>query len=120
MGFREHLEEVVKRCDGALACTLMGMDGIEVESHVEEPGDGLDVKSLLIEYSGLFKNALDAAAAHEAGGLAELSITTDKVLAVARLVTPEYFIVVALAPDGNFGKARYLLRVAAPRLGAEL
>jgi len=28
--------------------------------------------------------------------------------------------VVALTPDGNFGKARYLLRVTAPKLRAEL
>jgi hypothetical protein len=28
--------------------------------------------------------------------------------------------VVALTPEGNFGKARYLLRVTAPKLKAEL
>ena len=28
--------------------------------------------------------------------------------------------VVALAPDGNLGKARYLLRVTAPKLEKEL
>ncbi len=28
--------------------------------------------------------------------------------------------VVALTPDGNLGKARYLLRVTAPKLMAEL
>jgi hypothetical protein len=39
---------------------------------------------------------------------------------VARLVSPEYFMVVALQPDGNFGKARYMLRVTAPKLLAEL
>jgi hypothetical protein len=39
---------------------------------------------------------------------------------VARLVSPEYFIVVALKPDGNFGKARYLLRITAPKLRSEL
>lgn len=120
MGFREHLEAVVTQCDGALACTLMGLDGIEVESHVGDASGPVDVKTLLIEYSGLFKNALAAAETHEAGAVAELSIATDRILTVARLVTPEYFIVVALSPDGNFGKARYLLRVTAPRLGAEL
>jgi hypothetical protein len=39
---------------------------------------------------------------------------------VARLVSPEYFMVVALKPDGNFGKARFMLRVTAPKLLAEL
>jgi hypothetical protein len=39
---------------------------------------------------------------------------------VARIVSPEYFMVVALTPEGNIGKARFLLRVTAPKLRAEL
>lgn len=121
MGFREHLQDVCRRCDGAVACSLMGMDGIEIESHVEGAGAGdVDVKSLLVEYSGLFRSARDASDAHQAGGVEELSLSTDKVLTVARMVTPEYFMMIALEPDGNFGKARYLLRVTAPKLRSEL
>lgn len=119
MGFREHLQDVCRRCQGAVACSLMGMDGIEIESHVAGAGD-VDVKSLLVEYSGLFRNAREASEAHQAGGVSELSIATDKVLTVARMVTPEYFMMIALQPDGNFGKARYLLRVTAPKLRSEL
>jgi predicted regulator of Ras-like GTPase activity (Roadblock/LC7/MglB family) len=78
------------------------------------------VKSLLVEYSGIFRSAREAAEAHEAGGISEVSIQTEKLLTVARLVSPDYFMVVALTPDGNFGKARYLLRVTAPRLRSEL
>lgn len=119
MGFREHLQEVCQRVDGSVACTLIGVDGIEVDTHVVD-GAEVDVKSLLVEYSGVFRMAREAAEAHEAGGVAELSIQTDKVLTVARLVTPEYYMVVALTPGGNFGKARYMLRVTAPKLEAEL
>jgi predicted regulator of Ras-like GTPase activity (Roadblock/LC7/MglB family) len=119
MGFREHLQEVCRGVDGALACSLMGVDGIEVDTHVVRNGD-VDVKNLLVEYSSLFRSAREAAEAHQAGGVAEVSIQTDKILAVARLVSPEYFMVVALTPDGNFGKARYLLRVTAPKVLSEL
>jgi len=119
MSFREHLAEVCQNIDGAIACALMGVDGIEVDSHVQAGAD-VDVKSLLVEYSGVFRGAREAAEAHEAGGVAEVAISTDKVLAVARQVTPEYFMVVALSPDGNFGKARFLLRVTAPKLRSEL
>lgn len=119
MGFREHLQQVVRTVDGAVACSLMGIDGIEVDTHLED-GAELDVKSLLVEYSNVFRSAREASEAHEAGGLTELSIQTDKLLTVARRVTPEYFMVVALRPDGNFGKARFMLRVVAPRLVAEL
>jgi predicted regulator of Ras-like GTPase activity (Roadblock/LC7/MglB family) len=119
MGFREHLEEVCRGVDGAVACSLMGVDGIEVDTHVQDGGD-LDLKSLLVEYSGVLRSAREAAEAHEAGGVAELAIATEKLHAVVRIVTPEYFMVVALTPDGNVGKARYLLRVTAPKLKAEL
>jgi len=119
MGFREHLQEVCQGIDGALGCSLMGVDGIEVDTHVVD-GGGLDVKSLLVEYSGIFRSAREAAEAHEAGGISEVSIQTEKLLTVARLVSPDYFMVVALTPDGNFGKARYLLRVTAPKLRSEL
>lgn len=119
MGFREHLQEVVRSVDGAIACSLMGADGIEVDTHLVESG-GLDLTSLLIEYSSLFRLAREAAATHQAGDVSELCIQTDRVLTVARSVTPEYFLVVALRPDGNFGKARYMLRVMTPRLRQEL
>jgi predicted regulator of Ras-like GTPase activity (Roadblock/LC7/MglB family) len=119
MSFREHLEEVCRSVDGAFACSLMGVDGIEVDTHVQGGGE-LDVKSLLVEYSGVLRSAREAAEAHEAGGVAEIAISTDKLMAVARIVSPEYFMVVALTPDGNIGKARYLLRVTAPKLKAEL
>jgi len=119
MGFREHLQDVVARVDGALACTLMAVDGIEVETHTSEAG-GVDVRNLLVEYSSLFRLAREAAETHQAGAVSELCIQTDLILTVARLVTSEYFMVVALRADGNFGKARYVLRVTAPRLRSEL
>jgi predicted regulator of Ras-like GTPase activity (Roadblock/LC7/MglB family) len=123
MSFREHLEQVCRDVDGAIACSLMGVDGIEVDTHLARSPDAdeaVDLKSLLVEYSAVFRSAREAAAAHEAGGVAELAISTDKVTAVARQVSPEYFMIVALRPDGNLGKARFLLRVTAPKLGSEL
>ena len=119
MTFREHLEAVCHSVDGAIACTLMGVDGIEVDTHLQA-GAVFDTKSLLVEFSGVFRSARDAAEAHEAGGVSELAISTDKVTAVARLVTPEYYLVMALSPGGNLGKARYVLRVTAPLLRSEL
>jgi len=119
MGFREHLQDVVRSVDGAVACSLMGMDGIEVDTHLTDEL-GLDLRALLIEFSTLFRSAKDAAGVHEAGAVTELTIQTERVLTVARLVSSEYFMVAALRPDGNFGKARYMLRITAPKLAAEL
>ncbi len=120
MAFREHLQDVCKSVEGAIACSLMGVDGIEVDTHVAAEGDDLDVKSLLVEYSSVLRSARDAAELHQAGGVSEFSVNTDRLVTVARIVSPEYFMVVALRPEGNYGKARYLLRVTAPKVRSEL
>ncbi len=120
MSFREHLQDVCTNVDGAVACSLMGVDGIEIDTLVAEPGADVDLKSLLVEYSNVFRSARDAAAVHQAGGISEVSINTEKIVTVARLVSPDYFMVVALKPEGNYGKARYLLRITAPKVRAEL
>ena len=119
MAFREHLQAICKSCEGALACSLMGVDGIEVDTHVVGTAE-VDVKSLLVEYSGLFRSAREAAETHSAGEVRELFIEAEKLLSVARLISSEYYMVVALEPGGNLGKARYLLRVTAPKLRSEL
>jgi predicted regulator of Ras-like GTPase activity (Roadblock/LC7/MglB family) len=119
MGFREHLQDVCNGVDGAVACSLMGVDGIEVDTHLAG-GSDLDVKSLLVEYTGVLRSARDAAEAHQAGGVSEFSVSTDRLTAVARLISPEYFMVVALRPEGNAGKARFLLRLTAPKVVSEL
>jgi predicted regulator of Ras-like GTPase activity (Roadblock/LC7/MglB family) len=119
MGFREHLQGVCQGVEGAVACSLMGVDGIEVDTHLVGEAD-VDVKSLMVEYSGLFRGARDAAGALDAGGVAEFSVSTEKIWTVARMVSPEYFMAVALRPDGNLGKARYLLRITVPKVRSEL
>ena len=120
MSFTEHLQELCQGVDGAVACSLMGVDGIEVETHLAEGVGPLDLKALLVEYSGILRSAREAAEAHRAGGVSEISINTEKLVTVARLISPDYFMVLALKPEGNYGKARYLLRIIAPRVRAEL
>jgi predicted regulator of Ras-like GTPase activity (Roadblock/LC7/MglB family) len=119
MGFREHLQGVCQGVEGAVACSLMGVDGIEVDTHLVGEAD-VDVKSLMVEYSGLFRGARDAAGALDAGGVAEFSVSTEKIWTVARMVSPDYFMAVALRPEGNLGKARYLLRITVPKVRSEL
>lgn len=119
MGFREHLQSVCDGVEGALACSLMAVDGIEVDTHLARPAK-VDLKSLMVEYSGVFRSAREAAEAHQAGGVDEVSLHTGEVVTVARLVSPDYFMVVALTPEGNYGKARYLLRITAPKVRSEL
>jgi hypothetical protein len=36
------------------------------------------------------------------------------------VVSKEYFVALAIRPDGNFGKGRYLLRIVVPKMQADL
>jgi len=39
---------------------------------------------------------------------------------IIRTLGDTYFLALAMKPDGNFGKGRYLMRTAAPKIMAEL
>ena len=41
-------------------------------------------------------------------------------MTLIRVLSETYFLALAIRPDGNFGKGRYLMRTAAPKLVAEL
>ena len=53
------------------------------------------------------------------GGTQEIAINTDKLVTIIRLLGDVYFLALTLEPGGNFGKGRYLMRTAAPKLMAE-
>ncbi|HEU4536516.1 MAG TPA: hypothetical protein VFS00_20465, partial [Polyangiaceae bacterium] len=61
-----------------------------------------------------------AAESLEAGSTHEVAILSDRVMTIIRVVNRDYFLAVALEPGGNVGKARYLLRTAAPAILREL
>jgi len=120
MSFIDQLQAVVSQVDGALACSIMGFDGIAVETHQVANAGDLDLSTACVEFATILTQLKTAAEQLRAGTVSEVSINTEKVTAVMRPLSAEYFLVLALRPDGNFGKGRYALRVAAPKVRAEL
>ena len=120
MGFKEDLEQICGKVEGSFAASLMGFDGIAIETHEARAPDGIELQTLLIEYSGIFSQVRQAAESLQMGKASEVSIRTEKLVAVARPLTPDYFVVLTMSPDANVGRARYELRVAGPKLAAQL
>jgi hypothetical protein len=120
MIFREKMRSMVEAIPGATACALMGFDGIAIDCY-EVGGCALDIPVLLNEY---------ATAAHGlrqtdqeqplAGAMQEMVISTANLTAVIRLLNHDYFLAVVLSPEGLSGKARFLMRQAAPLFIEEL
>lgn len=115
--FKSALQDVVDKVEGGMAGLLMGFDGIAVEQYSPE---GFDIETLGMEFSVVLNDARKAALSLDAGATDEVSFRAKKVTAVVRLLNDEYFIALALKPDGNLGKGRYLLRLAAPKVLKEL
>ena len=80
----------------------------------------VDVETVGMEYSVILKDIRKAAELLEAGGASEISIQAEKLTTVIRVLNDEYFVAVTLRPDGNYGKARFLLRTAGSKLLSEL
>lgn len=120
MSFRTHLESVVNQVDGALACSVMGFDGISVETFQKDEAGDLELNGAWVEYANLLTQLKNAADVLKTGAVTELSVNSERVLTIIRLVSPEYFLVLALKAEGNYGKGRYVLRITAPKVRAEL
>jgi predicted regulator of Ras-like GTPase activity (Roadblock/LC7/MglB family) len=116
--FKEAIRDVVEGTDGGIAGILMDFEGIAVDSYVK--GDSLDINAVGAEFSVILKSIQRATESLEAGGAREIAIQSDKLTTLIRILNDEYFLALTLSPDGNFGKGRYLMRTAAPKLIEQL
>jgi predicted regulator of Ras-like GTPase activity (Roadblock/LC7/MglB family) len=124
MSFAEMLREIVEGCGGGIGAALMGNDGIPIEQ-VTAGGAargplGEDIATAGTEFGRILEDTRKAADAVGGGAVLETTVLLSRVTLVFRAVDEDIFLVVALAPDGNLGKARYLIRKQLPALRQEL
>jgi predicted regulator of Ras-like GTPase activity (Roadblock/LC7/MglB family) len=121
--FRDTIEKLLDRIDGAVSCVLMGFDGIMVDTATRRDvpaGAAPDVQTLSMEFAHIIAQARRTLESLEAGGLEEFTLRTDRLTLVVRVLTSEYFLACAILPRANLGRARYLMRLSAPGLRADL
>jgi predicted regulator of Ras-like GTPase activity (Roadblock/LC7/MglB family) len=117
--FKEALKVVVDGTDGGIAGLLMDFEGIPVESYTRE-GQNFDIESVGAEVSVVIKAIQRANEMLEVGDTREVAFQSEKLVTLIRVINDTYFVAIAIQPEGNFGKGRYLLRVMAPKLAEEL
>jgi len=117
--FTEHLKRVVDHVDGGIGGLIMGLDGIAVDSYIAD-GNKMDITTLGMEFSFILGQVKKASEILRLGGVNELTIKAESLYLVVRMINPEYFLAIVLSADGNFGKCRFLMRLAQPKLLAEL
>ena len=117
--FAETLKKVLDNVEGGIAAVIMGLDGIPVETYVRHE-DKVDITTVAMEFSFILGQVRKAGESLAVGNLEELSVKAQRLHLICRMISEQYFIAIALSPEGNFGKARYLARMAQPTLLAAL
>ena len=124
MSFRSILRSIVEECGGGLGAVLMGADGIPIEEYVTDriPEGPLqeDIGSAGVEFSRILEEIRKAADALGGGAVSETVVSLARMNLVFRPIDEETFLALVLAPDGNLGKARYLIRRHLPAIRQEL
>jgi len=120
--FAELLDRVLHGTPGAVSVTLMGFDGIAIETRERAPDASSEVNwsAAAVELGAVASQLKRIAEGLGAGDVHEVSLQTGGLTTVLRPVTNEYFVALSMTPSASFGKGRYLLRVVGPRLASEL
>ena len=117
--FKEVLETIVERTDGSLGALIMGLDGLAVERTLKEAGQEANLDVAAAEFTSLVRSAQRAGKDTGLGDLRELVISLDSAILLIRLLGRDYFVVLAMKPDGNLGRARFEVRKAELQIAGE-
>ena len=117
--FKEQLQAIVDGSDGGIASLLMDSSGIALESYSKDDAP-FDFNMVGIEFSVVVNSIKRATEMLEAGVAREVAVNTERMTTIIRMLSSEYFLALTIKPEGNLGKARYLMRTAAPKILAEL
>ena len=130
--FRDSIKKLVDRLESGVGGVLMGFDGITVESYGREGVEGVaDIQTVGLEFAHLIASSRRTAQSLHIGLLRELVFRTDKLTVLVQVLNKDYFVACAFLSTGavdvgggggaeKLGRARYLMRITAPRIEAEL
>jgi predicted regulator of Ras-like GTPase activity (Roadblock/LC7/MglB family) len=117
--FKEALHTIIANTDGSLGALLMGADGLSVEKFFTDEGHAANLDVAAAEFTSLVRTAMKSGNDLALGELCEMVVSLDKVTFLMRLFNRDYFVALAMKPDGNLGRARYELRKAELQLASE-
>jgi predicted regulator of Ras-like GTPase activity (Roadblock/LC7/MglB family) len=118
MVLNDILREIVEKVGGGMGSVIMGYDGIPIDEYIKE--GAIDVQILAVEYANVLKEVKRTIEVLKTGDMEEIIITTGLSKVIIHAISDDFFIMLALSSDGNYGKGRYLLKRDVPKLLEEL
>jgi predicted regulator of Ras-like GTPase activity (Roadblock/LC7/MglB family) len=116
--FGELLDRLLREVPGARVVTVMGFDGIAIETR-DKDGAAKEAPAA-VELAAVTSQLRRAAEGLDEGDVREVSLETGGSVTLLRPLTSEYCLAMTLASDALVGKGRYLMRVLAPAIAQEL
>ena len=117
MSFLEVLKDIVDKVDGAVSSMIICRDGMSVQEYAREKL--VDLTGLSAEASAMIKDISLAADNLGLGEAREFSIISDRGGIIMRKINTDYYLALVIKPDGNYGKGRFILKTAIPKLEGE-
>jgi predicted regulator of Ras-like GTPase activity (Roadblock/LC7/MglB family) len=116
--FLEQLSRISDQIGGVLALSLVAKDGIPIESVSSDPD--LDIEVLAAELVAQARSITDNHRDLDVGEVQQLSVVTNRLTLIVSMVTRDYYLLLVLGPEGNYGRARFELRRARLALEGDL
>ncbi len=117
MNFTEVLKETVDKVDGAVSAMIIASDGIPVQEYVSDRL--IDLTGLGAEASAMIRDIGLAAENLGLGEAREFSIISDMCGIIMRKINNDYYLALVIKPEGNYGKGRFVLKTAVPKIENE-
>jgi len=117
MNFLEVLKETVEKVDGAVSAMIIASDGIPVQEYIAEKM--IDLTGLGAEASAMIRDIGLAAENLGLGEAREFSIISDLCGIIMRKINRDYYLALVIKPEGNYGKGRFVLKTAIPKIESE-
>src|SRR5687768_16688007 len=103
--YKAMLESIIERTEGSLGALIMGTDGIAVEKVLGQAGVEANLDVAAAECTSLVRGAQRAGLDTGLGGLRELVVSLEGAVMLMRLLSTDYFVVLAMGAGGNVGRA---------------
>jgi predicted regulator of Ras-like GTPase activity (Roadblock/LC7/MglB family) len=120
MIFQPTLRAIVDGVHDAVGVALMGSDGIPIDQVIGTTDAGRvleeEFSAAGVEFGRILDEIRKASDALGGGPLRETVVALARFTLILLTVDDDTFLVMALLPDGNLGKARYLLRRHLPAI----
>ena len=119
MSYKESLKTITESVGGGLAAIIMGYDGIPIDEYLVDSTQ-FDLQLLTVEYANLLRDIRRTVDLLGNGVMEEVSIATDRLRVLVRVINDQFFLVLVITAEGNYGKGRYLLSREALKLKDDL